>query len=140
MLAGRISLAELFEVVFDGGSKGNPGLGYGSYEVLRNRQAVFDRQEKIAFGDRLTNNQAEYMSLIRALRVILDRSGVAPQDINVQIYGDSMLVIRQIKGEWKVKNANMKPLWDEAQSLLRQFGGWSATWHDRSNSVRLLGH
>lgn len=132
-------MADVFEIAFDGGSKGNPGKGYGSFEIRRNG-TVFDRQIEVQFGDRLTNNQAEYMSLIGALRAIVNHPDVDPASATVRIYGDSKLVISQISGVWKVKNANMIPLWQETMVLLKQIGTWEANWHDRSNSVRVLGH
>lgn len=132
-------MADVFEVVFDGGSKGNPGKGYGSYEIHRNGE-LFDRKLEIPFGDNLTNNQAEYMSLIGALKSIINHPGVDPLAIEIAIRGDSKLVISQITGVWKVKNANMQPLWAEARGILTEVGKWNAVWHDRSNSVRILGH
>lgn len=132
-------MADVFEVVFDGGSKGNPGKGYGSFDIHRNGK-LFDRQIEVAFGDNLTNNQAEYMALINGLKSIVNNPEINPLDIEIVIRGDSKLVISQITGVWKVKNANMQPLWAEARGILTEVGKWSATWHDRSNSVRILGH
>lgn len=132
-------MADVFEIVFDGGSKGNPGLGYGSFEIMRNGE-LFDRQLEIPFGNNLTNNQAEYMSLIRGLKSIIENPNVDPLKAEIVIRGDSKLVISQITGVWKVKNANMQPLWAEARGLLTEVGKWSALWHDRSNSVKILGH
>lgn len=132
-------MTDLFEIVFDGGSKGNPGLGYGSFEIQRNGK-LFDRQLEIPFGDNLTNNQAEYMSLIRGLKAIIENPQIDPLTAEIVIKGDSQLVIKQLNGEWKVKNANMQPLWAEARGLLTEVGKWQAVWHDRSNSVKILGH
>ena len=57
-----------YTIIFDGGSRGNPGEGYGSYE-LRTRA---ERQiERLTFGDHVTNNEAEYRTLIAALRDVL---------------------------------------------------------------------
>lgn len=128
-----------FEIVFDGGSKGNPGKGYGSYDITLNGQE-YDRQIEMPFGDRLTNNQAEYMALIRALKRIAEDQSVDLLQSNIVIRGDSQLVINQLNGVWKVKNANMQPLWAEARGILTEVKTWQAVWHDRSNSVRKLGH
>lgn len=132
-------MSDLFEVVFDGGSKGNPGKGYGSFEIHRNGE-LFDRQIEVPFGDNLTNNQAEYMSLIGGLKSIIQHPEINPLKVEIVIRGDSQLVIKQLNGEWKVKNANMQPLWAEARGLLTEVGEWQAVWHDRSNSVKILGH
>lgn len=132
-------MSDQFVIVFDGGSKGNPGLGYGSFEIKRNGE-LFDRQLEMPFGNNLTNNQAEYMSLIRGLRAIIDNPRIDALKAEITIKGDSQLVIKQLNGEWKVKNANMQPLWAEARGLLTEVGKWQAMWHGRSNSVEILGH
>lgn len=132
-------MGDTFQIAFDGGSKGNPGPGYGSFEILRNGE-VFDRQIEMQFGNNLTNNQAEYMCVIEALKSVLKNKEIDPGSTTIEIYGDSQLVIKQLNGVWKVKHANMKPLWEEAQALLKTAGSWKAQWHDRSNSVRILGH
>ena len=132
-------MIDTFEIVFDGGSLGNPGKGYGSFDITRNGK-LFDRQIELQFGDAMTNNQAEYLSLIGALKSIVENPDVDPENIAIIIRGDSKLVINQINGVWKVKHINMQPLWAEARGLLADVKDWKAIWHDRSNSVRKLGH
>ena len=129
-----------YTIIFDGGSRGNPGEGYGSYE-LRTRTA---RQiERLTFGNRVTNNEAEYLTLIAALEYILtelQKSGRDPKQVELDIRGDSQLVLKQLKGEWKIKNERMRALADKCHVLLRRFGRWHLTWHERAESVELLGH
>jgi ribonuclease HI len=132
-------MGDTFEIVFDGGSLGNPGKGYGSFDITRNGEE-FDRQIEVQFGDAMTNNQAEYLSLIGALKSIINNPKVDAANATIIIRGDSQLVIKQLKGEWKVKHINMQPLWAEARGLLTEVKDWKAIWHDRSNSVRKLGH
>jgi len=55
-----------YTITFDGGSLGNPGKGYGSYELRTATQTKGDVIRK-EFGDRQTNNEAEYKTLIAAL-------------------------------------------------------------------------
>ena len=59
-------------LIFDGGSKGNPGKGYGSYAIIRTQDGA-QRVERVDFGDGYTNNEAEYDSLIAGLQDLLDR-------------------------------------------------------------------
>lgn len=132
-------MADVFEIVFDGGSLGNPGKGYGSFDITRNG-VEFDRQIKMQFGDNMTNNQAEYLSLIGALKSVINHPDVDAGSAQINIHGDSQLVIKQLKGEWKAKHANMQPLWAEARGLLTEVKSWKADWHGRSNSVERLGH
>ena len=134
------TLMEL-QVVFDGGSRGNPGQGYGSYMVQSpNRKPVVRRVE---FGDNYTNNQAEYDSLIACLEYIIERleaTNRSPEQVALDIKSDSDLVVNQLNGTYKVKEAGLKPRNAKALDLLDRFGAWIITWHPREESVRLLGH
>jgi ribonuclease HI len=128
-------------IVFDGGSKGNPGEGYGSYQLRW--PGAQPQLVRLQFGSNYTNNEAEYDTLIRALEDVhrrLQQLEADPGSARVEIRGDSQLVIRQVLGEWKCKDARMAQRRDQVRKLLTPLGGWSLTWHDRSNSVRDLGH
>lgn len=130
-----------YEIVFDGGSLGNPGKGYGSY-ILFGPGEVLEKR-KLDYADRgpaVTNNQAEYLTLIRAVERLQERLGPKARTASLSIWGDSNLVVSQITGVWKVKNADLMPLVQEARAALGQFGNWSIRWHERGKSVRYLGH
>jgi probable phosphoglycerate mutase len=137
---GNGRVADL-SLVFDGGSKGNPGLGYGSF-----RLTVHDGASEIArleFGDRITNNQAEYRTFIAGLEQALDRAralGRQPGDLAIQVRTDSKLVVEQVCGRWKVRHAELQPLRERARVLLDQFGRADLAWHPRTESVKILGH
>ena len=99
---------------FDGGARGNPGPA-GIGVVLRAK----DGTELVTLGrfiGRATNNVAEYRALITALQKAKELGAR-----RVAIRGDSELVVKQMKGEYRVKNEALRELYDEAQSLLRQF-------------------
>ncbi len=134
------NLMEL-QLVFDGGSRGNPGQGYGSYLVQApGRKAIIKRVE---FGDNYTNNQAEYDSLIKALEYVIDRleaTGRSPEQVQLDIKGDSDLVVNQILGQNKVKDAGLRKRHAQATDLLGRFADWTIAWHPRDESVKLLGH
>jgi len=127
-----------YEIVFDGGSLGNPGKGYGSYEITRTNDVV--RHMRHDYGDNITNNQAEYQTLIEALRWLSDHLGKDAGTTRVVVNGDSLLVINQLTGKWKVKHEGIRTLVRTALDLIRQFESVSLTWHARSNSVKRLGH
>lgn len=127
-----------FEIVFDGGSLGNPGKGYGSYEIMS--QGEVYRLAREEFGGSITNNQAEYMTLIEALKWLTSDLGDDRSRATVGIHGDSKLVVSQINGVWKVKNERMIPLVKEAKDLFGQFKKCTITWHPRAKSVAKLGH
>jgi ribonuclease HI len=141
-LEGMSNLAPAtYTIVFDGGALGNPGRGYGSFKISGpSGDIALERLNLDHIGLRVTNNQAEYRSLIGALELLLGLLGPAAANSTVVIYGDSLLVISQLKGQWKVKNEGLRPLFEQASALLRKFGRSELSWHDRMNSVRLLGH
>ena len=130
-----------FTIVFDGGSKGNPGRGYGSFKLFSERGELF--HEELSFderGNRVTNNEAEYLTLIAALKTLIEILENRTPRSQVEVLGDSLLVISQLRGAWKVKKAELRPFHQEASALLRQFGKHELQWHDRINSVTILGH
>lgn len=131
-----------YTIIFDGGSHGNPGLGYGSYALIRNQDGRL-RKERLRFGDQVTSNQAEYQALIAALEDLIDtivKAGRSPTDFSVEIKGDSQLVMRQIEGTWKTKSLNLMPLRDKVEELLAQMGSVKLTWQPRDKSEEMLGH
>jgi ribonuclease HI len=127
-----------FTVVFDGGSLGNPGRGYGSYRVRR-RGADWMPPVRLECGENVTNNEAEYRSLIAGLAEVAAQSG-EPGRASVEVLGDSQLVVNQLKGVWKVRADNLRPLSAEALALLGRFQAVRLIWHPRAASVVLLGH
>ena len=127
-----------YTIVFDGGAIGNPGRGYGSYQIVGD--GGFVTGERLQYGERVTNNQAEYRTLIAALTDLRDRLGRASRTASVAIRGDSQLVVEQVNGRWKVKHPELQPLRAEVIELLRGFGRTDVAWHRRDASVRVLGH
>ncbi len=129
-----------YSITFDGGSRGNPGKGYGSYEV---RTDDAHDVQRLTFGERDTNNEAEYRTLIVALHDVIARIEAAGGDAKafaVSVRGDSQLVVNQVNGKWQVRTPHIRPLHTEATFLLGKFGARTVTWHARANSVRTLGH
>ena len=98
----------------DGGARGNPGpAGIGA----RLLTAAGDVVEELAdFIGKATNNVAEYQALMAGLELALDR-GVERLDV----FLDSELVVRQVNGQYKVKDAGLKPLHAQACLLLSRF-------------------
>jgi ribonuclease HI len=67
-----------------------------------------------------TNNVAEYRAVLLGLELARSLGAQA-----VEVVNDSELVARQIGGQYKVKNAGLRPLWQEAMAALREFDSWS---------------
>ena len=127
-----------FTLVFDGGSLGNPGLGYGSYEIVTPAGSVASGH--IEFGDNMTNNQAEFRALIAGLDDLLRQLGPDAALRTLAVRGDSQLVIRGLSGAWRVKHPGLRPLLEEATQLLARFSSVDLTWHPRNESVKAFGH
>lgn len=128
-------------LIFDGGSRGNPGQGYGSFRLSVDGTHL--PINELDFGDNVTNNQAEYGTLIEGLKAAIAfarENGKPLATVGIDVLTDSKLVVEQVNGRWKVKNEGLKPLQKEARSLLQQFGKARLTWHPRAESVKILGH
>jgi ribonuclease HI len=99
---------------FDGGAKGNPGPAACAF-VVRDSEGNIVDQEGIRLGRR-TNNHAEYAGLIAGLERALELGFT-----EVNVYGDSELVVLQVRGEYRVKSKGLKPLHKRAGILLSRF-------------------
>ena len=125
-------------IVFDGGSRGNPGAGYGSYAIFDGIQP--GQVQRLEFEGTLTNNEAEYYSLLAALGALTARLGPDAAQATVEVRGDSQLVIQQLLGHWKASDTRMRLLRDQARVALRAFAKWRLVAQPREDSVRVLGH
>jgi len=97
----------------DGGSRGNPGPAAFAYVLEADDGTVLDaRGEAIGVA---TNNVAEYRGLLAGLEAALER-GVE----EIEVVSDSELLVRQMRGEYKVKNETLRELVDDAESLARR--------------------
>lgn len=98
----------------DGGSRGNPGPSAGGYVILDMENNVVKSNGK--YLGITTNNQAEYHSLKGGLEMALSMNIT-----EVEVYMDSLLVINQMKGIFKVKNRDLWPIHDAIKHLLPKF-------------------
>lgn len=119
----------IYSIFFDGASKGNPGKA-GSAAVLY-RDGVEIGSISKYIGPRKTNNEAEYMGLIMGL-ILCTQLGIR----NINIYGDSQLIIRQMLGQYAVKNERMKVLHADAVEILKGFTTVYFEHIDRSKNAR----
>ena len=98
----------------DGGARGNPGPAAIGFVILSDKGQVLMAKSRY-LGSR-TNNQAEYEALIAALE-----SAIALHAEEVICHLDSELVVKQLNGEYRVKNSELRKLWRQAQELIRSF-------------------
>ena len=104
----------------DGGSRGNPGPSATGFVILDFKDQIVNKGSK--YLGITTNNQAEYTALVDGLKKC--------QDIGVEeleVYMDSLLIINQMKGSFKVKNADLIPLYRSAIQLSHNFKSISYT-------------
>ncbi|MDR3547839.1 MAG: reverse transcriptase-like protein [Candidatus Pacebacteria bacterium] len=108
-----------FVIYADGGARGNPGPAGSGAVVLDDKGHLI--AEVSEFLGHTTNNVAEYTGIIRALEKLLDYSGQAAVDTDVLVRMDSLLVVKQMNGEYKIKHPNLVPLAARVKELTRQF-------------------
>jgi ribonuclease HI len=109
---------EKLVVNVDGGARGNPGpAAVGVVVQNPGGEVLEERGERIGTA---TNNVAEY----RALLLGIERAAELGAS-ELELVGDSELVVRQVKGEYKVKDANLRELHAEVKRALRPFERWS---------------
>lgn len=102
----------------DGGSRGNPGpAAIAAVATDGEGQVLADRSDTIG---ETTNNVAEYKALL--LGIELARELEAEE---VEFLGDSELVVKQVRGEYKVKKADLKPLHQAVKTALAEIPKWS---------------
>ena len=134
-------MTDEYQITFDGGSLGNPGKGYGSYRIeVAGRPRPVVRLDYSANGEIVTNNQAEYRTLIAALEEIRNEVNGAADKTPLRVIGDSKLVLEQVAGRWKVKHPDLRPLHATATELIRSFGEVALEWRGRNWAVSVLGH
>jgi len=112
--AGRKLIGERVVLYADGGSRGNPGPSACGYILLDSDSNVL--VDKGVYLGITTNNQAEYQGLKRALE---EASAMGARDVDVRL--DSLLVINQMKGVFKVKNRDLWPIHDTTKQLVAGF-------------------
>lgn len=96
-------------VYSDGGSRGNPGKSAYAFVVTSNGKIIFQDSRYLGIH---TNNYAEYRGLIAAITKMLEMGAD-----KVEFVMDSELVIKQMRGEYKVRNPDLKVLHDDARNL-----------------------
>ncbi|HYF97069.1 MAG TPA: reverse transcriptase-like protein [Patescibacteria group bacterium] len=109
--ATDLVVAKLFT---DGGSRGNPGPSAIGFVILDMEDNVVKKFGKY-IGD-TTNNQAEYQALQQGL-ISAQEEGVK----KLEVYMDSLLIVNQIKGLYKVKNAELMPLYQDIKVKANEF-------------------
>ncbi len=126
-----------FLIRTDGAARGNPGpasAGAALYDLRRGDARDHRATPDATISDYLgvqTNNVAEYTGVVRALELAAELGAS-----EVHLLLDSKLIVEQLAGRWRVKDAKLIPLWARARQTLGGFARWSAAHVPRAqNSV-----
>ena len=115
-------------VYTDGGSRGNPGpSAYGV--VLANEDGKVLKQTARFLGEG-TNNEAEYRGLIAGLGLALE---IGADEVEVVM--DSQLVVHHVDGSYRLKAEHLRPLLEEARTLLKRFRSAKVVYRGRENPM-----
>jgi len=110
-------MAKSLIIFSDGGSRGNPGQAAIGYTIQNSEGDYLAKVgQKIGIG---TNNEAEYKAIVAALKQASNLAGCG--EAVVQTYLDSKLVVEQLSGNWKIKEARLALLAMEAKKLEKNF-------------------
>lgn len=105
------------KVFTDGASRGNPGAAAIGI-LICDKNNITLREYKEYIGT-TTNNQAEYAAIIKSLDLIKELKESLEFDL-IEFYSDSELMVKQIRGEYKIKNSGLKPLIIDFHSKIKQ--------------------
>lgn len=118
MSSGEYSEVTLMRIYAytDGAARGNPGEGASGYHLLDSAHRLLARH--VFRNGVCTNNEAEYLAVVAALKKALKMFGA---ETDIVVVSDSNLVINQLAGKYKVKSQNLKALNKEGRDLLAKF-------------------
>ncbi len=113
----------------DGGARGNPGpAAVGVVVATAAGDLLAEVGETIGPA---TNNVAEYKALLRGIELAIEHDGD-----EVQFFGDTELIVKQVRGEYRVKDPGLKPLHAQVKSGLASLGSWSISHVRREQNAR----
>jgi len=119
----------VIEAYIDGlAEPSNPGFATYGFVIYRDGQKAYEEYDSI--GDGLTNNYAEYEGLTRALTRLLPEC-----DEEVVVKSDSLLLVNQMKGVWRVKKGLYLEKYAEARKLAAKFGALRFEWIPRERNA-----
>lgn len=116
---------KLYSLHTDGGARGNPGPAAIGGVVADGHGKVL--KEFSRYIGETTNNQAEYKALVFGLEQIIKLAGAKSKSSDVKAFLDSELIVKQLAGEYRVRDANLQPLYAHIQKLVHQLGRVSFT-------------
>ena len=107
-------MKDTFSLFTDGGARGNPGKGAVGIVLKKNKKVVFAKGKYL--GDDLTNNQAEYRAILGGLKVAKKM-----EVEELECFLDSELVVKQLNNQYRVKDKDLKVLFESVKKLADDF-------------------
>lgn len=128
----NLSKSDELRIYTDGASRGNPGKAALAFIMIKNEELepFYSYSEYIG---RTTNNVAEYKAIISALEEAKKITSA-----KVSVFTDSQLVVRQVKKEYRVKAAHLRPLLDHIYQLIKSFDKVEFTHLPRENKYIVM--
>jgi ribonuclease HI len=105
------------QIFTDGAARGNPGPAGIGVVIRTDKEVLLEVADYIG---KTTNNVAEYMALIRGLEEAIDMG-----ERSAEVFADSELIVKQVLGEYQVKNEGLAPLYYNVKSLIKKFKHFS---------------
>lgn len=117
---------EVWTIYIDGAARGNPGPAAAAWIIRRGDEPPLEEAKKLG---ETTNNIAEYTALVQALKRAAQLGGK-----RLDIYSDSELLVKQMNGEYRVKDPDLRTLFDQAKELASGFQHVALTHVRRGNN------
>jgi len=111
----------------DGGARGNPGPGAVGIVIANEKKEIIKEIGK--FIGRSTNNEAEYQAVVEALKTCGEK-----KNLDIEFFIDSLLIVNQLNGKFKVKEPRMKKYFNEIKLLEKNFKSVKYTHIERSKN------
>jgi len=107
----------IYKLFTDGGARGNPGpAGIGAILFARNEKLIWFESKYIG---KSTNNQAEYKAILMGIECFVDNETI-DTDTKLICYLDSELIVKQMNGQYKIKDAKLKRIHEQIQDLIHE--------------------
>jgi len=103
-------------VYTDGGARGNPGPAAAAAIIIAGKKRLICGK----YLGRNTNNFAEYTAVLLALEKVLETNPLA-KDLEIEIFADSLLAVKQLNREYRVKNLEIAKLFEQIKNLEQKF-------------------
>ncbi len=115
----------------DGAARGNPGESASGYIIYGDGEEILKKHEE--YNGIKTNNYAEYNAIMLALDWCLKNMG-DPKELDITLYSDSQLVVKQLNGIYKVKSPDMVELNDRTKMMIKNLGSFKIINVPRENN------